>query len=141
MFGFNFSDSPFSGSDNVFNFETEINEKNMDIAMTDIPPIKLEELDFDFEDMKDFGPWIETDVDVVANVEPEPCKPEPLSDRLNFKDLEIQEAVRYDCMWSSYNEFNQETGLVQVFRWGYPGKNRKVEISSPLFPLDKFKIN
>lgn len=113
MFGFNFSDSPFSGSDNVFNFETEINEKNMDIAMADIPPIKLEELDFDFEDMKDFGPWIETDVDVVANVEPEPCKPEPLSDRLNFKDLEIQEAVRYDCMWSSYNEFNQDIKKVK----------------------------
>jgi len=111
MFGFNFSDSPFSGSDNVFNFETEINEKNMDIAMEDIPPIKLEELDFDFEDMKDFGPWIETDV--VANVEPEPCKPEPLSDRLNFKDLEIQEAVRYDCMWSSYNEFNQDIKKVK----------------------------
>lgn len=111
MFGFNFSDSPFSGSDNVFNFETEINEKNMDIAMADIPPIKLEELDFDFEDMKDFGPWIETDV--VADVEPEPCKPEPLSDRLNFKDLEIQEAVRYDCMWSSYNEFNQDIKKVK----------------------------
>jgi len=28
-----------------------------------------------------------------------------------------------------YNEFNQETGLVTVFRWGFPGKNRRIEIS------------
>lgn len=26
-----------------------------------------------------------------------------------------------------YNEFNKETGLVKIFRWGFPGKNRQVE--------------
>jgi len=26
-----------------------------------------------------------------------------------------------------YNEFNKETGRVQIFRWGFPGKNRKIE--------------
>merc|ERR1719219_3260400 len=26
----------------------------------------------------------------------------------NFEDLEIKEAVRYDCMWTSYNEFNAQ---------------------------------
>lgn len=26
-----------------------------------------------------------------------------------------------------YNEFNHKTGRIQIFRWGYPGKNRKVE--------------
>lgn len=98
--------------DNIFGFDTELSAvegaaasvKNMDL---DLPPINLEELEFDFEDMKDFGPWIETDVG--ANIEPEPCKPESLGERLNFKDLEIKEAVRYDCMWSSYNEFNADT--------------------------------
>merc|ERR1719430_2818114 len=30
------------------------------------------------------------------------------SDCFNFKDLEIKEAVRYDCMWSSYNEFSSQ---------------------------------
>ncbi|MBR8840218.1 MAG: photosystem I assembly protein Ycf4 [Stigonema ocellatum SAG 48.90 = DSM 106950] len=27
-----------------------------------------------------------------------------------------------------YNEFNQETGTVKIFRWGFPGKNRRIEI-------------
>jgi hypothetical protein len=27
-----------------------------------------------------------------------------------------------------YNEFNQQTGKVKIFRWGFPGKNRKVEV-------------
>lgn len=28
-----------------------------------------------------------------------------------------------------YNEFNQETGFVKIFRRGFPGKNRQIEIS------------
>lgn len=28
-----------------------------------------------------------------------------------------------------YNEFNQETGFVKIFRWGFPGKNRQIELS------------
>lgn len=28
-----------------------------------------------------------------------------------------------------YNEFNKETGQVRIFRWGYPGKNRRVDIT------------
>lgn len=27
-----------------------------------------------------------------------------------------------------YNEFNQETGQIRIFRWGYPGKNRQIDI-------------
>ncbi|GAP98482.1 photosystem I assembly protein Ycf4 [Leptolyngbya sp. NIES-2104] len=27
-----------------------------------------------------------------------------------------------------YNEFNKETGEVKIFRWGFPGKNRRVEL-------------
>jgi hypothetical protein len=27
-----------------------------------------------------------------------------------------------------YNEFNQETGEIHIFRWGFPGKNRKIEL-------------
>lgn len=26
-----------------------------------------------------------------------------------------------------YNEFNKETGMIKIFRWGFPGKNRKIE--------------
>lgn len=28
-----------------------------------------------------------------------------------------------------YNEFNQNTGSVKIFRWGFPGKNRQVEFT------------
>lgn len=28
-----------------------------------------------------------------------------------------------------YNEFNQETGEIKIFRWGFPGKNRRIEIN------------
>lgn len=28
-----------------------------------------------------------------------------------------------------YNEFNKETGTARIFRWGFPGKNRKIELN------------
>ncbi len=28
-----------------------------------------------------------------------------------------------------YNEFNKETGQVNIFRWGFPGQNRKIEVT------------
>lgn len=28
-----------------------------------------------------------------------------------------------------YNEFNKQTGDVKIFRWGFPGKNRKIELN------------
>ncbi len=28
-----------------------------------------------------------------------------------------------------YNDFNRETGKVTIFRWGFPGKNRRIEIN------------
>lgn len=31
-----------------------------------------------------------------------------------------------------YNEFNKETGKVTIFRWGYPGKNRQLDVNIPL---------
>lgn len=31
-----------------------------------------------------------------------------------------------------YNEFNKETGKATIYRWGYPGKNRRVEVNFPL---------
>lgn len=27
-----------------------------------------------------------------------------------------------------YNEFNKEKGLIKIFRWGYPGKNRRIDL-------------
>lgn len=31
-----------------------------------------------------------------------------------------------------YNEFNRQTGNVTIFRWGFLGKNRTIEITYPL---------
>lgn len=31
-----------------------------------------------------------------------------------------------------YNEFNKDTGKVKISRWGFPGKNRQVEIDIPI---------
>jgi hypothetical protein len=28
-----------------------------------------------------------------------------------------------------FNEFNKKDGFVRIFRWGYPGKNRKIDLS------------
>ncbi len=28
-----------------------------------------------------------------------------------------------------YNEFNRETGSIQIFRWGFPGKDRRVDLN------------
>jgi hypothetical protein len=30
-----------------------------------------------------------------------------------------------------YNEFNKETGKVKIFRWSYPGKNRRIDLDWP----------
>lgn len=76
--------------DTSVNFDLDSEECNMD----------LEELNFDFEEMKDFGPWIQT-----SDLDDSDIKFDDsfMSDQLNVEDLEIKEAVRYDCMWSSYN--------------------------------------
>ncbi|MBD2664351.1 photosystem I assembly protein Ycf4 [Richelia sinica FACHB-800] len=39
-----------------------------------------------------------------------------------------------------YNEFNQETGKLTVFRWGFPGKNRRIEIESRIQDVQSVRI-
>lgn len=29
---------------------------------------------------------------------------------------------------AGYNEFNKETGTIKIFRWGFPGKNRRLDL-------------
>ncbi len=31
-----------------------------------------------------------------------------------------------------FNEFNLDTGKVNIFRWGYPGKNRRIDFEYPI---------
>jgi hypothetical protein len=41
---------------------------------------------------------------------------------------------------SGYNEFNKETGLIRIFRWGFPGKNRQVEATCRLADVQSILI-
>lgn len=39
-----------------------------------------------------------------------------------------------------YNEFNRETGTVQIFRWGFPGKNRRIEFNHTIDDVQAIKV-
>lgn len=39
-----------------------------------------------------------------------------------------------------YNEFNKETGMVKIFRWGFPGKNRQIEFSSRTQDIESIRV-
>lgn len=39
-----------------------------------------------------------------------------------------------------YNEFNKEAGMVRIFRWGFPGKNRQVEVACRLSDVQSIRI-
>lgn len=40
-----------------------------------------------------------------------------------------------------YNEFNKETGKFKIFRWGFPGKNRRIEIECPIADVQSVKAD
>jgi len=39
-----------------------------------------------------------------------------------------------------YNEFNRETGTLKIFRWGFPGKNRQIQIDGKISDVQSVKI-
>jgi len=39
-----------------------------------------------------------------------------------------------------YNEFNKQTGRVQIFRWGFPGKNRRIEFGCRLQDIQSIRV-
>ncbi|MUG94470.1 photosystem I assembly protein Ycf4 [Scytonema sp. UIC 10036] len=39
-----------------------------------------------------------------------------------------------------YNDFNRETGKVKIFRWGFPGKNRRIEIDSSIQDVQSVRV-
>lgn len=40
-----------------------------------------------------------------------------------------------------YNEFNKEKGTVTIFRQGFPGKNRRIELIYPLEEVQSIKVD
>lgn len=46
-------------------------------------------------------------------------------------------------LWSiggGFNEFNKKDGFVRIFRWGFPGKNRRIELVYSLAEVDCVRI-
>lgn len=39
-----------------------------------------------------------------------------------------------------YNEFNKKTGEMKIFRWGFPGKNRQIELNCKLTDIQAVKV-
>ena len=51
--------------------------------------------------------------------------------------------VWFTLLWSigsGFNEFNREAGLVRIFRWGFPGKNRRIDICYPITDIEGIKV-
>lgn len=40
-----------------------------------------------------------------------------------------------------YNEFNRSTGEMRIFRWGFPGKNRKIEFVHKLDTVQSIRVS
>lgn len=40
-----------------------------------------------------------------------------------------------------YNEFNKETSLVKIFRWGFPGKNRRIEFGCRMQDIQSIRVD
>jgi hypothetical protein len=39
-----------------------------------------------------------------------------------------------------FNEFNKKEGLIRIFRWGYPGQNRKIDLYYTLKDVESIRV-
>ena len=39
-----------------------------------------------------------------------------------------------------FNEFNLNTGYVRIFRWGFPGKNRRIDLQYPIKEVQSIRV-
>ena len=45
--------------------------------------------------------------------------------------------------WSvggGFNEFNKKDGIIRIFRWGFPGKNRRIDLFYQIKDVDAIKV-
>lgn len=42
---------------------------------------------------------------------------------------------------NGFNEFNKETGVVRIFRWGLPGKDRQIDFSYSLKDIEALRVS
>jgi len=41
---------------------------------------------------------------------------------------------------SGFNEFNKKENSLRIFRWGYPGKNRRIDLSYSLGDIEAIRV-
>jgi hypothetical protein len=41
---------------------------------------------------------------------------------------------------AGFNEFNKKDGLIRLFRWGYPGKNRRIDLTYSLKDVEAIRV-
>lgn len=49
----------------------------------------------------------------------------------------------FNIFWNvggGFNEFNKKEGIIRIFRWGYPGKNRRIDLSYSLKDVEAIKV-
>jgi hypothetical protein len=49
----------------------------------------------------------------------------------------------FNIFWNvggGFNEFNKKEGKIRIFRWGYPGKNRRIDLSYSLKDVEAIKV-
>jgi hypothetical protein len=49
----------------------------------------------------------------------------------------------FNIFWNvggGFNEFNKKEGCIRIFRWGYPGKNRRIDLSYSLKDVEAIKV-
>jgi hypothetical protein len=49
----------------------------------------------------------------------------------------------FNIFWNvggGFNEFNKKEGRIRIFRWGYPGKNRRIDLSYSLKDVEAIKV-
>lgn len=39
-----------------------------------------------------------------------------------------------------FNEFNLESGEIRIFRWGFPGKNRRIDLTYPISDVQSIRV-
>ena len=47
----------------------------------------------------------------------------------------------YLNLGQGFNEFNLEKGVVRIFRWGFPGKNRRIDLQYPIQEIQSIRLD
>ena len=47
----------------------------------------------------------------------------------------------YLNLGQGFNEFNLEKGIVKIFRWGFPGKNRRIDLQYPIQEIQSIRLD